>query len=661
MPLRKDPLQPELQRILAPYFWPILVIILVIFSSISTYNYFSHRDSIREQRTDAFADTMEKNLTYVEQGLLGTLQHIEDTTRLLVKSKKLFSYIEQPDQINKYALEQEWSLLAQASGKYTHLGFVDIHGQKQIGIEYDPSKDLSAATDTLGRSNDAEAMSLASKLDSDETALIIFNLEAQKDQISVPYQLSGKTIAAVSHLGSKRGYTVMELEMEALTQVFDNKISALKIPMQVLTAGGHFIRSENPDHLYGHEVAERANYNLANLNPALWREVTSHNQGAIRIGGDLYVYKWIKLGTNVRLMTPASEKILLLSHVPKAVITEATQPQISSMKKSWATRALLILLLSMGLALVTRYILTKLKVQQLMLTAMSEMSAVMLLNDKGRIIGINRAFESLSGYNATELAGQKPRMLKGDKNHPNWEAKMYRALESNGNWHGEVKCELPDKSNLTLWMEVNAIQSRSNHPKCFVASFVDITERIKREEELESLTTKDPLTGINNRRQFDHTMNQLEKAARRYPRASFCLALFDLDYFKQVNDIYGHTTGDRILQSFSKLVLSQLREQDLFARLGGDEFALIMPFTSLEEANLVCHRLRSSTQQLTLDPKITVSIGVACYCVIETHQDLYDRADKALYQAKALGRNRVVSEEKIMASSRLPDTEFSHS
>ncbi len=166
-------------------------------------------------------------------------------------------------------------------------------------------------------------------------------------------------------------------------------------------------------------------------------------------------------------------------------------------------------------------------------------------------------------------------------------------------------------------------------------------------DKVNEMAITDDLTGIFNRR---HIMNVLRYQKSMADRGDYCFVVCyaDLDHFKQVNDRFGHSTGDIVLQKFSALTTEVIREVDYIARFGGEEFLLILVNTPLTEAIVVAERIRKSIGKfsfgdLSPDLKITVSIGVAEYKSGEMIDDLLDRADAALYRAKESGRNRVVS------------------
>ena len=166
-------------------------------------------------------------------------------------------------------------------------------------------------------------------------------------------------------------------------------------------------------------------------------------------------------------------------------------------------------------------------------------------------------------------------------------------------------------------------------------------------DKVNEMAITDELTGIFNRR---HIMDVLKYQKSMADRGDyiFVVCYADLDHFKQVNDRFGHSTGDIVLQKFAVLTKDVIREVDYIARFGGEEFLLILVKTSLPEAVVVSDRIRKSIRKfsfgdLSPDLHMTVSIGVAEYQSGERIEDLLDRADAALYRAKESGRNRVVS------------------
>lgn len=202
----------------------------------------------------------------------------------------------------------------------------------------------------------------------------------------------------------------------------------------------------------------------------------------------------------------------------------------------------------------------------------------------------------------------------------------------------------------TRWMRVEDGTPRQTQAGDWVWNGFqqDITERKQLEQKLKDLATIDDMTGLWNRRYFMHAGELEFERAQRYDEV-FSVLMIDADRFKGVNDQYGHAGGDAVLINLARVMQARVRKVDVVGRLGGEEFAVLLPKTPAYEAGLLAERIREAIAQTptAYDHQIiplTVSIGVASYQAGDTHLDqAILRADKALYQAKSEGRNRVIS------------------
>lgn len=173
----------------------------------------------------------------------------------------------------------------------------------------------------------------------------------------------------------------------------------------------------------------------------------------------------------------------------------------------------------------------------------------------------------------------------------------------------------------------------------------DITDRIRREEELVVLATVDPLTGANNRRLFMERLNDEVKRSARYNNP-LSLITMDIDHFKNINDSHGHAVGDNVLIKLVDICSKVLRDTDIFGRVGGEEFSAALPFADIDHGYEAGERLRKELSQCFVDaengiPAFTVSIGVAELRPDDSTESFLKRADDALYRAKEGGRDRV--------------------
>jgi len=173
------------------------------------------------------------------------------------------------------------------------------------------------------------------------------------------------------------------------------------------------------------------------------------------------------------------------------------------------------------------------------------------------------------------------------------------------------------------------------------------TELEDKNKRLKHLAACDSMTGLLNRREFERIVNHELSRMRRYEYNS-CIIIIDIDYFKKINDEYGHPVGDELIKQFSFILKNELREFDIVVRWGGEEFIILLPDVSVYDGKKVAERLRKiiENNKFNINDKllsITASFGVAelSYMEAEPFKKSYDRADKALYLAKNSGRNCV--------------------
>jgi diguanylate cyclase (GGDEF)-like protein len=176
----------------------------------------------------------------------------------------------------------------------------------------------------------------------------------------------------------------------------------------------------------------------------------------------------------------------------------------------------------------------------------------------------------------------------------------------------------------------------------------ELTDTRNRLRRSENEITRDPLTGIANRRHFDR---QLDLWVSRRSSRPFVLAMIDVDHFKGVNDRYGHQTGDQVLTAVTKVMRRMTRGSDLVARYGGEEFAILFSNMTLERARERSWQIMEAVRKVTIDIPggflgVTLSCGLAILNPEDTPRTLLERADFALYDAKRLGRNRIESRTK---------------
>jgi diguanylate cyclase (GGDEF)-like protein len=189
----------------------------------------------------------------------------------------------------------------------------------------------------------------------------------------------------------------------------------------------------------------------------------------------------------------------------------------------------------------------------------------------------------------------------------------------------------------------------------FVKDRESAYERLQQSEmHVRELMLTDPVTGIANRRHLDERL-ALELARLARYNQPLAVIMTDIDWFKQVNDKYGHAVGDNVLKAFAMQLKKNIRTSDFLARYGGEEFMLLLPNTAIEEATFLAERMRIATKQLhfdDIDLHLTASFGVIIALPKQSMEDVLTRADKAMYMAKTQGRDRITTLDQVVSEIR---------
>lgn len=256
---------------------------------------------------------------------------------------------------------------------------------------------------------------------------------------------------------------------------------------------------------------------------------------------------------------------------------------------------------------------------------------------------VNDRAAILAGMSAAELLGRTPRSMYRD---PADRERAYDIYRREGAVRDYEAC-LVVSGGEERWMLISMVPIVYDGAACSLATLVDITQRKHMEDALRRAATTDGLTGAANRRHFIERAGAELERARRYERP-LAMAMFDVDYFKQINDRHGHAAGDEVLRAVTRACLAQVRQHDIVGRLGGEEFAVLMPDTPLADAMALAGRLRADVEALEVPvpggtARVTASFGVSALEPGDTLDALLARADRGMYDAKHGGRNRIGS------------------
>jgi diguanylate cyclase (GGDEF)-like protein/PAS domain S-box-containing protein len=285
-------------------------------------------------------------------------------------------------------------------------------------------------------------------------------------------------------------------------------------------------------------------------------------------------------------------------------------------------------------------------------------ASIVISDVHGRIEYVNSKFTEVTGFILEEVLGKTPAETFGPKEvHTDEEDEHWKTIRSGREWRGEMKHCRKNGETYFAAVSISPIVDSNGVITHFVAVSEDITARKADEEKirrlndgLRKLAITDYLTSLYNRRYF------MQRGAEEFKRAMrnkqpLSLLMLDIDHFKNVNDTYGHESGDMALQQVAAALKSSLRETDILGRIGGEEFSVLLPDTKLDAAALLAERICRNVESSLLNMpgrklaiSLTVSVGVVeLSTYMHGIDDMLRHADTALYHAKHDGRNRVMA------------------
>lgn len=266
---------------------------------------------------------------------------------------------------------------------------------------------------------------------------------------------------------------------------------------------------------------------------------------------------------------------------------------------------------------------------------------VVLVDRDYSIITFNVAFIDLMAIKENGFEGKRCYELIYRRTNPCIPC-IPKLYEKTG--RGIEKTVLAPEDSWATWIEVREYPLKLKGETIGYIIFIkDVTDKKKVEEKLREQALFDSLTGAYTKKIFMDYLGLLMETSKRYGDP-LSLLVMDIDYFKKVNDTYGHVFGDRVLAEIARIVRDNIRRSDIFGRIGGEEFAVILPKTSSDGAILMAERIRKivSEHLFVHAVRVTISIGITQMEIEDTPESFIMRADEALYEAKRGGRNRVV-------------------
>ncbi|WP_081944335.1 EAL domain-containing protein [Thalassospira australica] len=272
---------------------------------------------------------------------------------------------------------------------------------------------------------------------------------------------------------------------------------------------------------------------------------------------------------------------------------------------------------------------------------------VMICNATGEIEAVNPAFTRVTGYQAEEVIGKTPSILKSGRQNKAFYDKLWTDLSRTGKWEGEIWNRRKSGEIYAEWLSIMAVRDGEGAVTHYASIFTDISGREKNREDVLRIAFTDELTGMPNRRRFSELLSLHIGRARRVGRP-LTIAMLDIDNFQRVNNALGHNTGDDVLVEVARRISRELGQDAVVARVGADEFAAILPHVNTEqEAFDIAEKLLTRLGEAHLtrrseDVYLSASIGIASFPEdANDTSNIMRCAELAMIQAKEQGRNRV--------------------
>lgn len=283
--------------------------------------------------------------------------------------------------------------------------------------------------------------------------------------------------------------------------------------------------------------------------------------------------------------------------------------------------------------------------------AIESLEAIVISDANHRIMYINSSYTKLTGYSKEDVLGKTSDIVKSGCHDQAFYKEMWRELRQKKTWQGEIWDRRKNGEIYPKWLTINAVSGADGIIHNYVGAFTDLSKHKEAKDAIYRLAFYDSLTALPNRRLLNDRM-QLALSNSNRSQHYGAVLMMDIDHFKFINDTMGHAVGDLLLVALAQCLKSCIREGDTVARLGGDEFVIILEILSKDATQAALHAemlarkiLKSVCQPFLINGKelrCTLSIGVSMFSMPSSSgEEMLKRADVAMYQAKAAGRNAV--------------------
>ncbi len=611
------------------------LLVFLILAILPSLYFFKTEREIHDHVQDAVKQKTQSQIEFSQHALIATYRKIAHTFPQIAHNGFVHKALQDPTDSNIQMVEDLWLLTARGQDIYSSLRLINAEGDELVGINHNNGYSIVVAQSRLQNRQNLVHFQQAQALKPGDISLQDINFEKGPNNQIIPIV---SVISPIDFMNQRKGYVMVNLNFKA---IFHSMLYSHhnKSAPEVVDENGYYVMSEDNQKLLGNLVAENRESNIATALPNLWHKISEQeDMGVVEEKNAWYLFKRVELTAFTPYRT-----LYLFDRVDANELAPLIDEETSELHIQMTGVYTFIAMISLGFVIWHAQHDKNSLDSRIARATMNGISAVIITDRANRIVFVNDEFTRLSGYQLQEVKGKRPYMFSAAKYPQELYITIWKRLSTRGLWQGEVVNKKKDGSLLTEIMRIQTVKDGNDVVQFYVSSFVDISERKALELRLRELSEKDSLSNLWNRRKFDLQLDEYCKKVSRYgAQEPVCLALFDVDNFKLVNDQFGHDEGDKTLLYIAQMLAKHSRKTDFAARIGGEEFALLMPHTDLEQAFQVVDRIRRVIEENYVR-ETTVSVGVTQMC--RSSALSYKRADKALYHSKQNGRNQVHSIE----------------
>jgi diguanylate cyclase (GGDEF)-like protein/PAS domain S-box-containing protein len=602
-----------------------LLAVCLFLGAVVVLFYMAKYENIYQKNVAAITERSKTQVAYTKHQIIQSETDIDSILELLSQSHLLHAFVSEATKLNRRAVEESWSSFQAKQYAIEQISYIDLYGKERIKTSFFNNPTLTKEKIYKDVSESSYFKKARQWLDKTQSPR-----ELELELLGEEYIPHLYVLHPYYQEGNLQGYLAIR---RSYSDIQSNRAfgQERRYITNIITPDGDFLQGRYRERLYGFALKERRKYNLSKTDPELWQQMHGRESGVLHdSNGSLHIYGKVRVNY--------IEDLFLLISFPKSELEALVEEE----RLSAVQHALVMLILIALCAIPTAYLIflyQKRSLESKLATAaLNGMSAVLITDKNHHMVKVNHEFENMTGYTEHQIRYGNVRKLLFDKRDPSGWFNIWEHVTRERFWEGELKVYGRAGIELTTITRIQALCDPDGKIANYIISLVDITERKELEERLRYLSERDGLTHLWNRRKFEEELRSETDLIKRYPENHIsCLALVDIDNFKRINDERGHDEGDRVIRLVSHLLSENTRTTDFVARIGGEEFAIIMPHTGIDEAERVLNRIRSS---IAINPKAftTISIGVTDLTADGTRS--YKCADIALYESKAIGRNR---------------------